>query len=963
MSGGKDSIYGIREAILNGHRVVALVHVAPASPGGGDAAGGAAGGGYTELDSMMFQSIGSSLLPAIAQCMQLPLYTRATRGLAADTSAGFDGGGQLAGGGGGADEVEDLFLALSDAAAAHPTATGVLCGALASTYQRARVEAVAARARLTPVSFLWGRAPARLVCDMARARLRAVIARVAAYGLTRAHVGVPLPALAPRLLADAAAAGLNAAGEGGEYETVTLDCPGVYAAGALELPGARVVGPGRCGVGWHLVMPAARVAPKGASDAAREAEELRREREGRAAEGVEGAPALPPREAVGEGGGGGGEGGGGRRGAPPVAVVADAPAAPRPPRPEPVPFFAPPAVETRGAGDDAARASGKVRETVTLSPSAAVVGVGGDVVVVVQGTVAVSGDTIALGGLVVTTRSPAGVAAGSAVSDASSSAQADESVGPAAEAAAADAADAAALLAAADAALRRAGAAGLEDACFVTLALARLSSFEAVNAAFARAFAGSARHPPARVALQAAPRARAGAGAPPPRVALSLSLVAAAGSGAAARAGRGGARATLHVRTLSGWAPLAVGPYAQAVAVGGGLAWPAGAIGLRPETMRLVGGGRGAQLARALTSLARVLAATGTGASVPRALAIVVFVAATGDARADNAAAAEAVARARAWVVGMYGRGLDGGGAGDGAGASAAADDDDGRVRLADVDDFGGDGGEGDAGAPTAEPALPPDAPSAARGLDNAGEGLYELTRRAHVPPAYVRRMHGALAALAEAQATASAAAAGDAGTTAGGQPPPTLPAEVAAVLPVTAVVVDALPRGAAVEVEAWGPTDEADELLGGASASLLSAGGASGAVHALRGVALAATLAWPAEWRSAEGGPQLHELTEACRAVRRALEAANLPVRAMLTATVLDAGDLPVDFEDRLVDAWGAACGREGGAGLAVTVLAASAVWHGRVADRGVAIQLRAWDTPRLASELWLRCAYEGRS
>lgn len=50
-------------------------------------------------------------------------------------------------------------------------------------------------------------------------------------------------------------------------------------------------------------------------------------------------------------------------------------------------------------------------------------------------------------------------------------------------------------------------------------------------------------------------------------------------------------RAVLHVQSVSAWAPACIGPYAQA-AVGGGMLYMAGQIGLDPAFMQLVSGRR-----------------------------------------------------------------------------------------------------------------------------------------------------------------------------------------------------------------------------------------------------------------------------------------------------------------------------------------------------------------------------------
>ena len=54
-------------------------------------------------------------------------------------------------------------------------------------------------------------------------------------------------------------------------------------------------------------------------------------------------------------------------------------------------------------------------------------------------------------------------------------------------------------------------------------------------------------------------------------------------------------RAVLHVQSVSAWAPACIGPYAQA-AVGGGMLYMAGQIGLDPASMQLIPGGAAAEV-------------------------------------------------------------------------------------------------------------------------------------------------------------------------------------------------------------------------------------------------------------------------------------------------------------------------------------------------------------------------------
>lgn len=63
ISGGKDSIFNIMQCIKNGHEIVCLGHIArPADKG--------------EMDCYMYQTVGSEMIDAIAECLGLPLLKK-----------------------------------------------------------------------------------------------------------------------------------------------------------------------------------------------------------------------------------------------------------------------------------------------------------------------------------------------------------------------------------------------------------------------------------------------------------------------------------------------------------------------------------------------------------------------------------------------------------------------------------------------------------------------------------------------------------------------------------------------------------------------------------------------------------------------------------------------------------------------------------------------------------------------
>jgi len=212
--------------------------------------------GVEELDSHMFQTVGHGVVSAYAQCCALPLLRRRIRG------ASLHLGLEYAASPG--DEVEDLRALLAAAKAAVPDLGGVCSGAILSDYQRLRVEAVATSLGLTSLAYLWRRNQASLLREMGGCGLEAVLVKVAALGLRpEAHLGRSLRELTPLLRRLERKHGCHACGEGGEYETLTLDAPTVFSGGRLVLDDTQAVAePGGGGVG-HLRVMTWHVEPRG----------------------------------------------------------------------------------------------------------------------------------------------------------------------------------------------------------------------------------------------------------------------------------------------------------------------------------------------------------------------------------------------------------------------------------------------------------------------------------------------------------------------------------------------------------------------------------------------------------------------------------------------------------------------------------------------------------------------------
>jgi len=203
VSGGKDSCYNMVQAVAAGHEIVALANLCPRSK-------------QLETDSAMFQTIGWNNVQLLADAMALPLFVGET-----DMLAKEEGKHYLPSAG---DEVEDLY-ALLERVKTEVGVDAVSVGAILSDYQRVRVESVCLRLGLTPLAFLWRRDQAQLLQEMVDTGMESILIKVACLGLARAHLGLTLAEMVPHLTKLAAKYGVNVCGEGGEFETFTLNCP------------------------------------------------------------------------------------------------------------------------------------------------------------------------------------------------------------------------------------------------------------------------------------------------------------------------------------------------------------------------------------------------------------------------------------------------------------------------------------------------------------------------------------------------------------------------------------------------------------------------------------------------------------------------------------------------------------------------------------------------------------------
>ncbi len=187
-SGGKDSTLSLYETIKAGHTVKMLLTMLSSNP-----------------ESYMFHVPCAELTSYQAQAMRLPLLQIRTRGIKEA-------------------ELEDLGQALLKLK--ELGVEGVVSGAIASNYQKNRIDNICQSLNLQSMVPLWGRNPENLLQELVFNNFEVVFVAVSAKGFDEKWLGRKLDADSIRdLKALHNKHGVHLSLEGGEGETFVLDCP------------------------------------------------------------------------------------------------------------------------------------------------------------------------------------------------------------------------------------------------------------------------------------------------------------------------------------------------------------------------------------------------------------------------------------------------------------------------------------------------------------------------------------------------------------------------------------------------------------------------------------------------------------------------------------------------------------------------------------------------------------------
>jgi len=184
-SGGKDSVFAVYIAKQFGWEITNLITLQP-----------------EKQDSWMFHSINVHLTEKLAEAIDIPLTKKQTKGEKEK-------------------ELEDLKDILKTL-----KIDGVISGALASEYQRTRIEKICYELRIKSFTPLWHKNQELILRDQVRAGFKIIIVGVFAYGLDETWLGKIISEEAIDDLVNVTTKHtINVAGEGGEFETLVLDGP------------------------------------------------------------------------------------------------------------------------------------------------------------------------------------------------------------------------------------------------------------------------------------------------------------------------------------------------------------------------------------------------------------------------------------------------------------------------------------------------------------------------------------------------------------------------------------------------------------------------------------------------------------------------------------------------------------------------------------------------------------------
>jgi predicted ATP pyrophosphatase (TIGR00289 family) len=184
-TGGKDSTLALYRVLESRYEVTCLVCMIP-----------------LREDSWMFHYPNIRLIDLFAEAVEIPLVKAETAGIKEK-------------------EVEDLkrLIATLDV-------EGIVSGAIASKYQKSRIEKICRQLGLKCIAPLWHENPLEMLRGILELNFEVIITGVYAYGFNKEWLGRKIDEATINTLMELNKQyGISLVGEGGEYETLVLDGP------------------------------------------------------------------------------------------------------------------------------------------------------------------------------------------------------------------------------------------------------------------------------------------------------------------------------------------------------------------------------------------------------------------------------------------------------------------------------------------------------------------------------------------------------------------------------------------------------------------------------------------------------------------------------------------------------------------------------------------------------------------
>ena len=188
-SGGKDSTYAAYLAKKAGNELTCLITI------------------FSEnIDSYMFHTQKIELTKKQAKLMNLPIITKSTKGIKEE-------------------ELNDLESAVKLAINKYQI-QGITTGALHSQYQASRIQAICDKLKIKCINPSWHKDEISYLNELINSKFKVVVTKTAAEGLDNKWIRREID---KNFIEDIKVLnkkwGIHPAGEGGEYETLVLNCP------------------------------------------------------------------------------------------------------------------------------------------------------------------------------------------------------------------------------------------------------------------------------------------------------------------------------------------------------------------------------------------------------------------------------------------------------------------------------------------------------------------------------------------------------------------------------------------------------------------------------------------------------------------------------------------------------------------------------------------------------------------